>query len=80
MSRIKRPVKTATQEFVEAAAKPHYPRAIADVDSQIVNAHSQWLHAAWEHDFERLEQAMLAIDMLLERRFRIMQAQAAEAA
>jgi hypothetical protein len=80
MSWIKHVVKTATQELVDAAAEPHYREAIADVDSEIVNAHWRWLHAAWAQDFERLEQATLEMDMLLERRFQIMQAQAAEAA
>ncbi len=70
----------AGQESVQAAAEPAYREVIADVDSEIVTIYRRRLHAEWEEDVERLEQAKVAIDVLLERRFKIMQAQAAEAA
>jgi len=38
------------------------------------------LHAEWEEDVARLEEAKAAIDMLLEHRFEMMQAEGAEAA
>jgi hypothetical protein len=80
MSSMKPVQSTAIQEFVEAAAMPPYREVVADVDSQIVNARWRWLHAEWEEDVERLVEAKVAIDMLLERRFEIMQSQDAEAA
>lgn len=53
--------------------------AIANVDSQIVSAHWRWLHAVWEEDVDQVERARAAVDVLLERRFEIMQAAAAAA-
>jgi hypothetical protein len=51
--------------------------AIAHIDSQLVDARWRWLHAVWEEDVDRLQQARIAIDLLLERRFEIRQAAAA---
>ena len=67
------------QETVEAAAQPADREVIADVDSELVTAYWRRLHAEWEEDVAGLEHAKVAIDDLLERRFEIMQAQAAEA-
>ena len=58
----------------EVPSDPPSREAVAFVDSQIVNAHWRWLHARWAEDSEESERAMIAIDLLLDRRFEIMQA------
>ena len=50
--------------------------AVAEVDSQLVNARWRWLHAVWEQDAGRVEETTAAIDALLELRFEIMQSAA----
>lgn len=80
MPRMNPGQEAAEQEFVQAAAQPACREVIADVDSEIVTAYWRRLHAEWEEDVERLERAKVAIDALLERRFEITQAQAAEPA
>lgn len=78
------PRKTPGQEAAEhesvQAARPVYRGGIAEVDSELVTAYWRRLHAEWEEDVERLEKAKVAIDVLLEHRFEMMQAEAAEAA
>jgi hypothetical protein len=63
------------QESTEAVA-----REVADIDSELVAAYWQRLHAVWEEDVERLDEAREAIDVLLDRRFELRQAPDAEAA
>jgi hypothetical protein len=48
--------------------------AIAAVDTQIVNARWRWLHGAWAKNADEAERARVAIDVLPERRYELMQA------
>ncbi|HEY7046106.1 MAG TPA: hypothetical protein VH373_02720 [Jatrophihabitantaceae bacterium] len=70
------PGEADDQESIRAAAA----RNVAEVDSELVTAYWRRLHAVWDEDVERLEEAREAIDVLLERRFELMPAQGAEAA
>jgi hypothetical protein len=53
---------------------------IADVDTQIVNARWRWWHGTWEKNVDQVDRAKAAIDVLLERRYELMQAADAAAA
>ena len=63
------------QESTEAVA-----REVADIDSELVVAYWQRLHAVWDEDVQRLDEARATIDVLLDRRFELTQAPGAEAA
>ena len=63
----------AEQESVQAAARPAYRGGIAEVDSELVSAYWRRLHAEWEEDVNRLEQAKAEIDGLLDRRFEMVE-------
>jgi hypothetical protein len=56
---------------------PMIIETIADVDTQIVNARWRWWHGAWEKNVDQVDGAKAAIDVLLERRYELMQAAAA---
>jgi hypothetical protein len=45
--------------------------AISDVDIRIVRARWRWLHAVWGESTDDVEEARVAIDALLERRYEI---------
>jgi hypothetical protein len=47
---------------------------IADVDIQIVSARWRWLHSAWAGNVDEVVRAKAAIDVLLDRRYELMQA------
>lgn len=79
MPRTKPGQKAGEHEPVQAAVRPAY-RELADVDSELITLYWRRLHATWEEDVEGLEEAKAAIDVLLERRFELMQAEDAEAA
>jgi hypothetical protein len=49
---------------------------IADIDVQIVSAHWRWLHSEWEGNVDAVNSNKAAIDLLLERRYKLMQAAA----
>jgi hypothetical protein len=51
---------------------------IADVDTQLVNARWRWWHGAWEKNADQVDGAKAVIDMLLERRYELMQAAATD--
>jgi len=51
---------------------------IADVDIQIVSARWRWLHSAWEGNLDAVDRAKAAVDALLERRYELIQAPAAD--
>jgi hypothetical protein len=55
---------------------PMIIETIADVDTQIVNARWRWWHGAWEKNVDQVDGAKAAIDVLLERRYELMQAAA----
>lgn len=63
------------QESTEAVA-----REVAEIDSELVAAYWRRLHAVWDENVEQLDEARAAIDVLLDRRFELMQAPSAEAA
>jgi hypothetical protein len=50
---------------------------IADIDVEIVSARWRWLHGGWEENVDAVNRAKAAIDLLLERRYNLMQAAAA---
>jgi hypothetical protein len=50
---------------------------IADIDTQIVNARWGWWHGSWEDNIDEVDCAKAAIDVLLDRRYELMQAVAA---
>jgi hypothetical protein len=52
---------------------------IADIDIQIVSAHWRWLHSEWEGNIDGVNRAKAAGDLLLERRYKLMQAAAGTA-
>ncbi|MDT4905197.1 MAG: hypothetical protein QOH52_3213 [Pseudonocardiales bacterium] len=78
MSKIES-VQEPVQTVVEAVARPEPREAIAGVDAQLVNVRWRWLHAVWEADGAQLELSRVAIDLLLEQRFAIMQTRTAAA-
>jgi hypothetical protein len=78
MSKIES-VQEPIQTVVEAVASPEPREAIAGVDAQLVNVRWRWLHAVWEADGDQLELSRVAIDLLLEQRFAIMQTRTAAA-
>jgi hypothetical protein len=53
---------------------------IADVDAKIVSTRWRWLHGTWEGNLDAVERAKAAIDVLLERRYELMQVATAAAA
>jgi hypothetical protein len=53
---------------------------VADVDIQIVSARWRWLHSACQANADEVVRAKAAIDVLLDRRYELTQAAAAETA
>jgi hypothetical protein len=56
---------------------PMIIETIADVDTQIVNARWRWWHGAWEKNVDQVDGGKAAIEVLMERRYELMQAAAA---
>jgi hypothetical protein len=46
---------------------------IADVDTQLVNARWRWWHGRWAQNIDQVDGAKAVIDVLLERRYELMQ-------